>query len=307
MTSRRAVTIVATGALLACLGGAVLTVLRLDRMRDAGAFREVLYIPSPAVVKRLSFGYNGLLADIYWTRVVQYFGTRHHEKAMTYKLLEPLLQITTTLDPKLTVAYEFGATFLTQAPPEGAGDPDAAIRLVRKGIQADPNQWRLYYNLGYVYYMEKKDYVTAARVFDEGSRVPDAHPWMKIMAAIMAQHGGDIAVSKFLWENIYQSAEDKSIKENASKHLVALQVDDQVDYLQALAREYHENTGKRATNWFEMISAGYLEKMPVDPTGKPYKLRPDGRVEVSDPDSLPFITRGLPPGRKPEVAPGVEQ
>jgi hypothetical protein len=39
----------------------------------------------------------------------------------------------------------------------------------------------------------------------------------------------------------------------------------------------------------------------VDPLGHPYKLDADGRVRVQDPDNLPFITKGLPPGREPQV------
>ena len=31
---------------------------------------------------------------------------------------------------------------------------------------------------------------------------------------------------------------------------------------------------------------------------------PDGRVQVADPDALPFINQGLPPGKKPSE-PGV--
>ena len=42
--------------------------------------QEMLYIPSPKIVKRLSLGYSGLLADVYWTRVVQYFGAKHQAK-----------------------------------------------------------------------------------------------------------------------------------------------------------------------------------------------------------------------------------
>ena len=64
-------------------------------------------------MKRLSLGYDGLLADIYWTRAVQYFGTRHQQqRAQLQSLLAPLLEITTTLDPQLLVAYQFGANFL---------------------------------------------------------------------------------------------------------------------------------------------------------------------------------------------------
>ena len=68
---------------------------------------EVLYISSPKALKKMSLGYDGLLADIYWTRAVQYFGGKHHEGAHHFNLLAPLLEITTTLDPHLLVAYEY--------------------------------------------------------------------------------------------------------------------------------------------------------------------------------------------------------
>lgn len=298
MNARRKIVAVAGAMLVASLAGAVLLVRHLDRLRAGETLREVLYIPSPKVLKRLSLGYNGLLADIYWTRVVQYFGGKHHEKSMEYQLLAPLLDITTTLDPQLLAAYEFGAIFLSQQPPQGAGDPEAAVALVKRGIHENPRAWRLYYNLGYIHYIERKDYKAAALAFEEGSKVPGAHPWMRIMAAIMAQHGGEIQTARFLWEHIYESTTDRMIKENAVRHLVALRVDEEVGYLEALIRQYHENTGQQATDWFRMISAGYLRRLPTDPLGKPYKLAPDGRVEVQDPDAFPFITRGLPPGKE---------
>ena len=111
----------------------------------------------------MSLGYSGLLADIYWTRVVQYFGTKHRANAKQYLILEPLLEMTTTLDPKLLPAYEFGSVFLAQKPPEGAGNPLAAARLVEKGIRENPQAWRLYYDLGYIYWLELKDPAEGSR------------------------------------------------------------------------------------------------------------------------------------------------
>ena len=49
------------------------------------------------MLKRLSLGYEGLLADIYWTRAVQYFGSQHVHKSEDYRLLYPLLDLTATL------------------------------------------------------------------------------------------------------------------------------------------------------------------------------------------------------------------
>jgi hypothetical protein len=53
----------------------------------------------------------------------------------------------------------------------------------------------------------------------------------------------------------------------------------------------------------ELAAAEGLRGIPLDPDGNPYRLTPEGRVMVQDPDDFPFITRGVPPGYKPTSAP----
>jgi tetratricopeptide (TPR) repeat protein len=211
-----------------------------------------------------------------------------------YPLLAPLLEITTYLDPHLLVAYDFGSNFLAPAPPHGAGEPDRAIQLVENGIRANPNAWRLYYNLGFIYYFEKKDYAQAAHAFQRGSEVPDAHPFLKILAANMAQHAGDTAMARMLWTTTLQTTQDKQIQENARKHLRALKVDEDVAALERIADEYRQKTGQWPASFGQLIAARLLAGIPVDPLGKPYKLMPEGRFEVSDATALPFINKGYP-------------
>jgi tetratricopeptide (TPR) repeat protein len=290
------ITALLAAVLVVCLGAAVVTATRADQARPAATLEAVLYIPSPAMLKRMSLGYTGLLADIYWTRAVQYFGARHVVHSRHYELLAPLLDITAQLDPHLTAAYEFGSVFLTQPPPNGAGDPDAAIRLVQYGIQHNPGDWRLYYNLGFIYSMEKKDYLAAAQAFAQGSKVPNAHPFLKILAARMAERGGDVETARLLWTTTYETTKDPQIKANAISHLRALQVDEVVPKLEQVIRQYAAQAGHEPQNWSDLVSAGYLPGIPLDPLGHPYKLVRGGRVEVAVPDDLPFITKGLPPG-----------
>ncbi len=299
MTARATTALVAAMVLTAALAGASLTVRRLDRLRAGATAEEALYVPSPKFLQRMSLGYTGLVADIYWTRAVQYFGSRHHARSGEYKLLEPLLDIATTLDPHLTVAYEFGATFLAQKPPEGAGDPDAAVRLVERGVRENPSAWRLYYNLGFIHYFERRDYAAAAAAFERGSRVPGALPWMKVMAAHMSQHAGALETARFLWSSLYETTENDDIRANAAKHLRALRVDEEVSLLEKLVTGFHQRTGRWPANWAEMVAAGYLRSVPHDPTRRPYRLSPGGRVLVQVPEDLPFITQGLPPGEEP--------
>lgn len=299
MKARHRITIVASICLLVSLSASVLVLRRVDRIRPQGTLEDVLYISSPKILKRASLGYDGLLADIYWTRAVQYFGSRHHNYATSYSLLAPLLEITTTLDPHLLPAYQFGASFLAPAPPDSAGQPGRAIQLMEYGIQNNPNEWRLYYDLGFVYYMDVKDYAKASEAFARGTKVPGAHPFLKVLAAQMAQHAGEFDTARMLWTATYETSQDSQIRQNAIEHLRALKVDEDVTNLQAAVTRFGNRTGRLPSSFSELMAAEGLRGMPVDPDGKPYRFTSEGRFLVQQPDDFPFATKGLPPGYHP--------
>ncbi len=295
MSRRRQVAVFAGVVFFASISCAALLLHLVDRIRQNATLEDVIYISSPKLLKRLSLGYHGLLADVYWTRAVQYYGGKHHAAGGRYELLWPLLNITTQLDPRLVPAYEAGATFLLAKPPNGAGTPEKAIELVEYGIRNNPNDWHLYYDLGYIYY-DLKDYHGAADAFARGSRVPNAHPFLRILAARMAEHGGDVETARVLWSATYQTTQDRMIRANAAAHLRALQVDEQVPELERLVETYRQKTGHRPATFAEIAVAGYIRGIPLDPLGNPYVLSANGRVLLRDPDRLPFVEKGLPGG-----------
>ena len=300
MKQRRKTTAVAGAVLVLSLIGSSFVLHRTDELRPQATAEEALFLSSPKVIARASLGYNGLMACIYWTRAVQYFGYRHHYLATSYNLLAPLLEITAHLDPHLIVAYEFGSSFLAPKPPYGAGEPERAIELVKYGIEQNPDNWRLYYDLGFVYYMELHDYKEAAETFERGSHVPNAHPFLKVLAAQMAQHAGEYQTARMLWSATYQTTQDEQIKQNASEHLRALRVDEDVEHLEDAVTRFGERTGRLPASMAELASAEQLGGIPVDPDGHPYRLTARGRIEVQNPDDFPFATHGLPPGFKPK-------
>ncbi|HWY54335.1 MAG TPA: hypothetical protein VNZ03_07720 [Terriglobales bacterium] len=307
MKPSRRITITASVLLVTFLVGSVLLLRRLDRERNAATLKEVLYISSPTLLKRMSLGYDGLLADIYWTRAVQYFGEKLTRGSEHFDLLAPLLEITTTLDPHLLVAYEYGANFLAPKIPGGADQPQRAIKLVEFGIRNNPNQWHLYYDLGFIYYMDLGDYANAEKAFADGAKVPNTHQIMPLMAAKMAEHAGNIQTARLMWVTTYQTTRDPLVKSNAVAHLNALQVDEDVTILESLVSRYRDKTGRLPQKFSDLEAANFLRGIPVDPVGHTYKLLPDGHVEVRVPDDLPFIEKGIPigyiPPQKPKLPP----
>ena len=303
MRASRKITAIASMLLMLSLWGSIFVLRKLDQVRTGATLEEVLYISSPKALQRMSLGYNGLLADVYWTRAVQYFGGKHHVGAHQYKLLAPLLEITTTLDPRLLVAYQYGGSFLAPKPPGGAGMPQAAIDLTNYGIAHNPDDWHLYYQLGFIYYMELNDLQKAADAFSRGSRVPHAHPFLRIMAGLVAERAGDINTARLMWTMTYENTAEKSIKANASAHLRALQVDQDVTALESAVAIYKQRNGRFPNSFADLAASGMLRGTPRDPRGNLYKLSSDGRVELQSPDDFPFVRKGTPPGYVPPVAP----
>jgi hypothetical protein len=148
----------------------------------------------------------------------------------------------------------------------------------------------------FIYYFYFKNYPKAAQAFEAGSKIPGAHPFMKIMAANMAQHSGDLAMARMLWMTTYETMDQPEIRANAVTHLRALKVDEDITELQKLVSTYEAKRGRLPSSFNAMIVAGLLRGVPADPDGKPYKLMPDGRIELRNPDDFPFIEKGMPPG-----------
>jgi hypothetical protein len=243
--------------------------------------RDELVLRSGKLVKAMSLEYAPLVAAIYWTRVVQYYGDKRARHDPNFELLWPLLDLTTTLDPNLLVAYRFGSTFLSEPSPRGAGHPELGIALLERGIQANPEYWRFYEDLGFIYYFELKDYAKASAAFEEGSKNPDAQIWMKIMAAKIAAEGESLSTSIFLWNEVYATAKDPQVKENALTHLELLRVEQDCQQLDALADEFEKRAGRRPARVAELVQAGLLKSLPVDPRNYPYVFGPDGKAELN--------------------------
>jgi tetratricopeptide (TPR) repeat protein len=293
-------TLARSGALLAVVGlliGAAAGI-QYVRERDYPAppvSEETLYLTSGPAVRRMSIGYRALAADLYWIRAIQYYGglKRKLEESPVgidpdnpvvpdeYRLLYPLLDLTTTLDPRFNIAYRFGAIFLAEPYPGGAGRPDLAIALLEKGLQDRPDKWEYMQDIGYVYYWWLQDYQQAARWFDRAGKVRGAPWFLRSLAATTLTEGGNRESSRTMWRAIRESAEIEWLRNDADRRLTQLDVLDFIDRLQAAVDRFTEAGGEPPSNWNALVRARVLPGQPIDPTGTPYELDAKGRVQLS--------------------------
>ena len=256
---------------------------RIDRR--AGAFRaqeEVLYLWSGTHVKRLFPGFEGLAADIYWLRTVQYFGgQRLFAEGRRFDLLRPLIEITTTLDPRLEMAYRYGAIFLSEPSPTGAGRPREGIEILEAGVRNLPGSWRLRQDLGFFEYVYLHDAQRAAAILNEAAELPGAAFWLRTLAADLLVKGGDRAAARRMWQQMFDQAEAGIIKQNAGIRLQILDSLDRGDRLTHLAAEFERRRGRLPARLEELREAGLWKGPLVDAGGAPFGYDPrTGRVFI---------------------------
>jgi hypothetical protein len=291
---------------LRALAGAIVAAVLVGAAASLQAVREVrypepppvsesLYLTSGATARRLSIGYSALAADLYWIRAIQYYGgtriradqpaarQRAQNSAAAgrdFDLLYPLLDLTTTLDPRFNIAYRFGSIFLAEPPPGGAGRPDLAIALLEKGLRERPDKWEYMQDIGFVNYWWRRDYPAAAQSFDKASKVPGAPWFLRSLAAVTLAEGGDRQSSRTMWTAIRESAELDWLKNDAERRLRQLDALDLIDAVQRAVDAAAPRTGK-LTNWQDLIRAGVIRRVPLDPADVPLRIDDEARVHLA--------------------------
>ena len=195
--------------------------------------------------ERITLDFDALAADVYWIRAIQHYGGDRlsPSRERKFELLAPLLDLTTTLDPYFTIAYRFGAIFLSEAPPGGPGRSDLAISLLEKGLTAQPGKWQYFHDIAFVNYWHRRDLKAAATWFQRAAEQPNSPNWLPPLAAGILTAGNDRASARFLWNEILKS-DEKWLRDNAARSLRQLDTLDLIDQLQAVVQRYPPAPGE---------------------------------------------------------------
>ena len=157
-------------------------------------------------LKGFALGMEGLMADWYWVRSLQYIGDKMVARPdiqldvedltpFNPRLLFPLLENATDLDPHFIAAYSYGAIVLP------AIDKERAVAFASKGIENNPKEWRLYHHLGYIFW-KLENFEKAAETYELGAAIPGSPSFMKLMAAAMRSEGRSRSTSRSIYREM---------------------------------------------------------------------------------------------------------
>jgi len=251
------------------------------RAEDPFAAYEELYV-KPETARRMSLAFNGVAADWYWLRSLQYVGrkveayrgefTLDDMSDLNIRNLGPLLGQSTALDPQFMAAYEFGAVVLPSI------DRDAAVRLVARGIRENPGDWRLYQHLGYIHWQAGR-FREASEAYEAGARQPGAPAWMRVMAAQMNEQGGSRAVAYEMYRRMYEGAADDQVRTLAVTRMAQIDSLEERDRIRRVLSDFRARTGRCPADWREVAPQFRNAKLrltaagvPLDPSDVPYVL-----------------------------------
>jgi TPR repeat protein len=249
-------------------------------VRESPDQTRLLYVRSGPVAQRLMLSFDAIAADVYWMRVIQHYGRDRSSARVEsrFELLEPLLNLTTSLDPQFNIAYRFGAIFLAEPPPSGPGRVDQAIALLKKGLENNPGKWQYAFDVGFIYYwygtgagQGVTDYEAAAQWFDEAAAMPGAPVWIRQLSAMTRVQGGDTRGARRVLQEL--SASDEAwVRDVASRGLAQLTAIDAIGQLQRRLSAFVSEYGHYPRTWAEFVPNVRRSGVPTDPAGVPYEF-----------------------------------
>jgi hypothetical protein len=178
---------------------------------------ELAYYPSGDWLRAMSFGESVLLADLTWLRAVQYYG-EHRQSDNKFELLHHAFDVVTNFDPGHSNSYVFGGTSLAQ---EG-GQFDKGEALLRKGRRANPESWVYPFELGFIHFVEKRDYLYAGLWFQEAARKPDCPDYVKRFAAFAMERAGSLETALNLWRVVAEQTNNPLLRKKAVAQVLRL-------------------------------------------------------------------------------------
>ena len=254
---------------------------------------DILLFSSPGLVKKMSLGYSDLASDFYWMRTIQYYG-RFEEasrRKIPYKNLYALLDITTTLNPNHLDAYRAGCFFLAAEAPLGADQPEEALKFLDKGLRDHPDEWRLLYDKGFVYYWHMNDFKSAGETWQRAVAIPGAPEWFPALAAMAMTRGGEFEIAIALWQDRYVNATRESERNTAKNRLLSFNVAQDIGGWQMLADRYREKNGAYPENLQILAAEHGLRYSLSDPLGTPYRYDPQtGAVTLDDNTEVQYLS-----------------
>lgn len=245
---------------------------RHDAMADART--QLRLLPNGSFVKPMVLGYHHVAADLLWLNIVQVLGEREVRQA-DYEWLFHALDVATTLDPHYVYAYDVGGVVLAEL----AGRVDWSNALLDKGLTANPDAWRLPFQLGFNSFFHQQNYVRAADYMAIAARLPGRPAYVPELAARLYVEGKQPALALDFLDVMERQTDDVQVLAVLERRKAEVILERDLTVLEAAAQSFKARAGRIPETLDDLVLNGDLPAIPVEPFGGAYRLDAEhGRV-----------------------------
>lgn len=223
---------------------------------------ETRYVMPPSIVKKLSFGFNNVLADFYWVNIIQDFSIWNGRD--TFYLDE--YRNVATLDPKFSFPYLLGIlTFASREInyKETAGvyktDVDTFEPIVALGMKNIPDSWEIPFYMGTAYQLTKSPDKALAylKIASENSSAPERvrNAYKTYLKNVLT--GKNIGTD--LVKTIYETTSNKTTKKIIQDGILAKTLE---DILQGIVNDFRKRFGYYPSSLNDLATHKMINLVP---------------------------------------------
>lgn len=270
-------TLVSMAVVAVLLTVAVVSEVQLGGIpREDPLGRELLYLPSPEMLKIVTFGNSGLAADVLYLWSIQYYSYfKPHER---FLYLETVVNLITDLDPLYSDAYRIGALIMQIQTGGNQEELELAVRrLFDKGLRNLPDDWELAEAAAWDFFMRFGDRETALYFAEIAAQRPQAPARIKRMVGVWRDKENSWSLDDSIeyWRRAAYDAEDVWDRAMCMNQLYDAVVARDRQILEPLLRAFAIRYGFCPSSWDDLIRAGALRQVPLDIFGDPYGIEND--------------------------------
>ncbi|HEX7767888.1 MAG TPA: hypothetical protein VF443_14330 [Nitrospira sp.] len=246
---------------------ATMQVVLNERVDKTLVVREELgQLPRGEVLKPMLLGFDGLGADLLWLNIIQVLGEQE-DRASDYEWLAHALDVVTTLDPQYVYAYDIGGVALAEL----AGRVDWSNALLEKGIVANPQAWRLPFQVGFNAFFHQHDYVRAAEYMALAARLPGRPAYVPELAARLYVEGKQPATALQFLDVMAAQTQDQAVLAVLERRRGEVIIERDVEVLDGAVNRYTKRTGHPPSSLHELVKTRLLPSIPAEPFGGSYQ------------------------------------
>lgn len=270
-TSQHACTSPALVGLAFCLLLSLIAWLQYELELRVGGIahsREQLrLLPRGEVLKPALLGYHHLAADVLWLQVIQVLGQKEVPQP-DYEWAYHALDVITTLDPQYIYAYDAGGIIYAEL----AGEVEWSNRLLKKGLDANPDAWRLAFQLGFNHFFHLREYRAAADYMALASQLPGRPAYVPELAARLYSEAKHPDMALQFLASMRQNTRDLSVIEALDRRRDEVFIERDLDEIEQAVARYWERHGQYPLSLAVLVDERLLDRIPFEPFGGAYHL-----------------------------------